>query len=131
MYDELRELNDIIKRKQEHIDELRAAATSLSAPIGNIHVQNSHEDRIANLMCKIIIAENEIEQLIDDYVDKKHKAIMEIHSLPKEDWQDIVYMHYIEFKKMSEVAEIKGISVQSAYCRNNRALKYLKIHKID
>ena len=127
MYDELRELNDIIRRKQEHIDELRTMATSLSAPIGNVHVQNSHEDRLANLMCKIIMAENELDEMIDDFADKKRKAIIEIHTLPKEDWQDIVYMHYIEFKPMEEVAKIKGISVESAYSRNNRALNYLTI----
>ena len=50
MYDDLRELNYTIQKKQEHIDELRAALTSLSAPIGVV-VQSSHSDRIASLTC--------------------------------------------------------------------------------
>lgn len=131
MYDELKELNEIIRRKQERIDELRAAAVSLSVPLDQ-RVQNSSEDRLANLMCKIIIAENELDGLIDDFADKKMKAKTEIFTLPREDWQDIVYMHYIEFKPMDEIAEIlskregRSISKDAVYMKNNRALKCLK-----
>lgn len=131
MYEELKELNEIIRRKQERIDELRAAATSLSVPLDQ-RVQNSSEDRLANLMCKIIIAENELDGLIDDFADKKMKAKTEIFTLPIEEWQDIVYMHYIEFKPMDEIAQIlskrkgRSISKDAVYMKNNRALKYLK-----
>lgn len=131
MYEELKELNEIIRRKQERIDELRAAATSLSVPLDQ-RVQNSSEDRLANLMCKIIIAENELDGLIDDFADKKMKAKTEIFTLPIEEWQDIVYMHYIEFKPMDEIAEIlskrkgRSISKDAVYMKNNRALKCLK-----
>lgn len=112
MYNELKnlkEMNDLIKRKQEHIDELRSALTSLSSPIG-LKVQTSPEDRLSNLMCKIVMAENELDEMIDDYADRKRKAQIEIHKLPVTAWQDIVYMHYIEMKPMDEVAEILGIS---------------------
>lgn len=131
MYEELKELNEIIRRKQERIDELRAAAVSLSVPLDQ-RVQNSSEDRLANLMCKIIIAENELDGMIDDFADKKMKAKTEIFTLPREDWQDIVYMHYIEFKPMDEIAEIlskregRKISKDAVYMKNNRAIKYLK-----
>lgn len=131
MYDELKELNEIIRRKQERVDELRAAAVSLSVPMDQ-RVQNSGEDRLANLICKIIIAENELDELIDDFADKKLKAKQEIFTLPREDWQDIVYMHYIEFKAMDEIAQILSkkkkhpISKDAVYMKNNRALKYLR-----
>lgn len=131
MYEELKELNDLIRRKQEKIDELRAAAVSLSVPLDQ-RVQNSSEDRLANLMCKIIIAENELDGLIDDFADKKMKAKTEIFTLPREDWQDIVYMHYIEFKPMDEISQIlskregRNISKDAVYMKNNRAIKYLK-----
>lgn len=131
MYDELKELNNLIKRKQERLDELRAAAVSLSVPMDQ-RVQNTSEDRLANLICKIIIAENELDEMIDDYADKKMRAKTEIFTLPNDDWQDIVYLHYIEFKSMDEVAEIlsdkhkRSISTEAVYMKNNRALKFLK-----
>lgn len=131
MYEELKELNEIIRRKQERIDELRAAAVSLSVPLDQ-RVQNSSEDRLANLMCKIIIAENELDGLIDDFADKKMKAKTEIFTLPREDWQDIVYMHYIEFKTFDDIAAVltkqknHPVSVGAVKLKNNRALKCLK-----
>ena len=125
MYDELKELNHLINRKQERIDEMRSALTSMSAPIG-LHVQSTHEDRLAKMMCKIIIAENELDEMIDDYADKKRKAQAEIYTLPNEDWQDILYMYYIEGKKLDEIAEVKGISVAGIKMKKQRALKCLK-----
>lgn len=131
MYRELKELNDLIKRKQDRIDELRAMATSITSPLG-AKVQTSCEDRLANLMCKIIIAENELDEMIDDYADKKRKAQQEIYMLNNEEWRDIMYMHYIEFKPMKEIAQIlskqngREISVDAIKMKNTRARKNLK-----
>ena len=125
MYDELRELNDIIRRKQERIDELRSALTSMGSPLG-VKVQSSSEDRISNLMCKLIIAENELDTLIDDFSDKKRKAQQEIFTLNRDECQDIMYLHYIEFKTMEEIARIKKTSIGAVKMKNNRAIKHLK-----
>ena len=131
MYDELRELNEIIKKKQLRLDELRAAAVSISIPWDQ-KVQSSSDDRLANLMCKIIILENEIDGLIDDFADLKAQAKQEIFTLPFDEWQDVMYLHYIEFKPMEEVAEIlsrgrkEPLTVGAAYMKNNRAIKFLK-----
>lgn len=125
MYDELRELNEKINRKLEHIGNLRTMATSSSKPIGQ-HVQTSSEDRLSNLVCRIVEAEAELDRLIDIYADMKRKAQEEILMLPNRDWQDIVYQHYIENKPISVIADNKGITSTAAYMKNNRAVKCLK-----
>jgi len=125
MYDELRELNERIQRKQEHIDELRAALTSLSAPIGVV-VQSSHSDRMAALTCKVIMAEKQLDSMIDKYADMKEKAAREIFLVKNEAYQDILYMHYIEYKSLGEIARIKGKTAGAIKVMNNRALKSLK-----
>lgn len=125
MYDDLRELNYTIQKKQEHIDELRAALTSLSAPVGVV-VQSSHSDRIASLTCKVIMAEKQLDSLIDKYADMKDKAAREIFLVKNEDYQDILYMHYIEYKSLGEIARIKGKTAGAIKVMNNRALKSLK-----
>ena len=122
MYDDLRELNHKIQRKQEHIDELRAALTSLSAPIGVV-VQSSHSDRIASLTCKIIVEEKKLDKLIDKYADRKHQVMEEIMSLKNEEWQEILYLHYIEYKSLSEIAQIMGLSIDKVKKRNGKAIK--------
>jgi len=125
MYDDLRELNHKIQRKQEHIDELRSALTSLSAPVG-IVVQSSHSDRIASLTCKVIMAEKQLDSMIDKYADMKRKAAKEIFSVKNEEYQEILYMHYIEYRSLGEIAQIKGKSTGAIKLMNNRAIKRLK-----
>ena len=125
MYDDLYEYNQMIERKLDRVSELRAALTSMSAPLGE-KSSGSHEDRMANLMCKIVILENELENLIDDYADRKRKVQQEIFMLDNEEWQDIVYMHYVEFKPMHEIAKIKGTTIGAVKMKNQRALKCLK-----
>lgn len=125
MYRELREINEEIRRKQEYIAELRAMATSMTMPLSE-KVQTSQEDRLSNLMCKIILAENELDSMVDDFADRKRKAKNEIFTLSNEDWQDILYLHYIEFKTFDEIARIKHCSVGAVKLRNNRAKKCLK-----
>ena len=125
MYEELREINNEIKRKQDYIDELRALATSMTMALGE-RVQTSPSDRLSNLMCKIIIAENELDSMIDDYADRKLKAKNEIFTLPNEEWQDIVYLHYIEYKSYPEIAQIKKTSLGAVQKKSQRAIKTLK-----
>lgn len=125
MYDELREMNKAISDKVEQIAELRAKATSMTVGMGE-RVQTTSEDRMANLLCKIVIAENELDAMVDEYSDRKRKVQQEIFMLDNEEWQDIMYMHYIEFKPMDEIARIKGYTVGAAYAKNNRAIKRLK-----
>lgn len=125
MYDDLYEYNEMINRKLDRVAELRAALTSMNAPLGE-KSSGSHEDRMANLMCKIVILENELEGMIDDYADRKRKAQQEIYMLENEEWQDIMYMSFIEFKSMHDIAKIKGTSYECIKKKRQRAVKCLK-----
>lgn len=131
MYDELKELNRLINKKQEKIDEMKSVLTSISAPIGQ-RVQNSENDKMSRMMCKIIIAENELDEMIDDYTEKKRKAQQEIFMLPNEDWQDIMYLYYIQDRKLWEIADIlskkrkKEYSFSTVKMKKQRAIKNLK-----
>ena len=126
MFDELRELNNEIRKKQENLDELRAMATSMTVSYDKERVQTSPEDRLSNLMCKIIMLENEIDGLVDDYADEKQRAKLRIYQVEREEWQNVLYAHYIERKTFREIAKHRGVSVSSIKTLNNRAIKCLK-----
>ena len=70
--------------------------------------------------------EKALDKMINKYADMKHKAAKEIFSLKNEEWQDILYMHYIEYKSLGEIAQIKGKTTGAIKLLNNRALKKLK-----
>ena len=126
MFDELRELNNEIRKRQDRLDELRALATSMTQSYDRERVQTSPTDRLSNLMCKIIMLENEIDGMVDDYAAIKQQAKMRIYQVQREEWQDILYSHYIEQKSFKEIAKHRGVTVNSVKTLNNRAIKCLK-----
>ena len=125
MFEELREMNDLINRKQERIDELRTRLTSMSISYSE-RVQTSLSDKMADLTCKIIVMENELGAMIDDYSDMKSRAKKQIFTLDNEDWQDIVYAHYIERKTFKQIADQRGETYKAVSRKCERAVKTLK-----
>ena len=130
MYEELRDMNIIIRKKQERIDKLRSALTSTSMSLGE-RVQTSPTDRMSKLMCEIIVLENELEGMIDEYADMKAMVKGEIFSLDNEDWQDILYYRYVEFQSWSEIADRHDSTIKAVQQKKKRAIKKLKTLHID
>lgn len=130
MFDELREINNLINQKQLRLDELRARLTSMSIPISE-RVQTSPCDFLPDLMCEIIIIENELNDMIDEYSRLKKEAKEKIFCLNTQEWQDIVYMHSIEFKTFREIAVKKGLSTNAVKQKYKRATKYMKKYLTD
>ena len=130
MFDELREMNNLINQKQLRLDELRARLTSMSIPISE-RVQTSPCDFLPDLMCEIIIIENELNDMIDEYSRLKNEAKEKIFRLNTQEWQDIVYMHSIEFKTFREIAVKKGLSTNAVKQKYKRATKYMKKYLTD
>lgn len=127
MFDEIRDLNNAIKRKRERIEELRWQAVCTSMPLNADKVQTSGaKDRIGDLMCKIIVLENELESMEIEYGELTGEAIQRIYSIGNDEWSDILYTHYIEFKPLQEIANAKGVSLNAIRSRNNRAIKKFK-----
>lgn len=125
MFEELRELDKEIRDKTERIAELRASLTSINSPLAE-KVQTSPTDRLSNLMCKIILLENELDGMIDDYADLKAMVTGEIFSLENEGWQDVLYSRYVEFQSWETIARNRGSNVKAVRQMKKRAVKRLK-----
>lgn len=125
MYDEFYTYDKKIKQKKEALDELRTLVTSMTSKLGE-RVQTSPEDKLSNIMCKIIMIENELDLLEEDVKKQKDLAYAEIQKLDNKEWQDIVYLHYVELEPITEIARKKGKTAGSIYMKNNRAVKRLK-----
>lgn len=124
MFDELRILDSDIRRKQEELDYLKSMLTSISVPLGD-KVQTSSNDRLGDLMCKIIIKETEIEEMIDTFSDEKANAKKLIFSV-SEAYQDVLYAHYVEFKSFRDISISEKCTVNAVKQKNKKGLKCLK-----
>lgn len=125
MFDELREMNNLINQKQLRLDELRARLTSMNIPISE-RVQTSPCDFLPDLMCEIIIIENELNDMIDEYAKMKESAKLKIFTLDNEKAQDILYLHYIQFMSYAEISRIKGLRHNTVRTIARRNIKKLK-----
>lgn len=125
MFEELKYMNNEIREKVERIAELRAAMTSMTMPLGE-KVQSSPTDRLSNLMCKVVALEDELDEMIDNYANLKAMITGEILSLENEEWQDVLYSHYVEFQSWGEIAERKGSTTKAVIQKKKRALKKLR-----
>lgn len=79
--------------------------------------------RYERKVVKILELENEIDCLIDNYVDLKHKIIGEIHELQNSKYIEILYKRYVEEKRLEEVAVEMNYTFQYVILLHGYALK--------
>lgn len=107
-------LNVKINQKQMQYDELRQSAFSTGAiQYDKDKVQTSLSgDSTGNIICKYIDLQKEINNDIDMLIDLKNKIINEIHMLSDIKFIKILYMRYIEEKRLEEIAVELNYSYQ-------------------
>ena len=123
---QLHKADVIINQRIQEKTYLRARLSSIgSFDYSKERVQTSlpegagYEKQIA----KIIELEKEIDRLIDEYIDLKHKIIGQIHELRNERHIEILYKRYVENKRLEVVAAEMGYTFQYVVLLHGYALK--------
>ena len=101
-------LNERINNSLNHIDDLRQKATTmgLSSSLGTERVQSSgsSNDKIGDLVLKIVEYEHMANQNIDEYIDKKNEAVELVNLLDNATYIEILKMRYFEQLSFEEIA---------------------------
>ena len=101
-------LNERINNSLNHIDDLRQKATTmgLSSSLGTERVQSSgsSNDKIGDLVLKIVEYEHMANQNIDEYIDKKNEAVELVNLLDNATYIEILKMRYFEEATFEEIA---------------------------
>ncbi len=132
---QLKLLNVKIDNKQKELDDLRLMAQSTGGiDYSSERVQTSlARDSLEKKVIRYVCLEQEINDEIDKYVDLKHKIINEIHTLTNPIYIEVLYMHYVEFKRLQEIAVEMNYSYQYVRELHGHALQefsttYTKLH---
>ena len=72
---------------------------------------------------KMLDLENEIKKEIEDLIDLKRKIISMIKKVKNFEYQMILELRYLHFKKWREIAAIMGYGVDNIYKMHKNALK--------
>ncbi len=123
---QLQRLDTMINQKIKESEDLRLRLYSTgSIDYSKERVQSSPsgDAPFVKLIGRIIDLEAEINAEIDKYIDEKHKIINQIQALKNSKYIEILYKHYVEFKKLEVVAVEMNFTYQYVVELHGYALK--------
>jgi len=117
-------LDRMIKNKLAELSQLKEMSYGLSSMPREEKVQTTpNHDKIGSAYCKIEEMEENIEKLIDEYVDKKNKIIKKIDSIEDETYYDVLFSRYIEKKTFEKIASDMHYSFRNITRLHGKALQ--------
>lgn len=127
---QLQRLDTVINQKIKEVQDLRLKSQSTgSVDYSKERVQSSPsgDAPFVKPICRIIDLEAEINAEIDTFVDEKHKIINQIQALQNPKHIDILYKHYVEFKRLEIVAVEINFTYQYIVELHGTALKEFQL----
>lgn len=130
-------LERMINNKLSEIAQLKELSISISAARNEERVQTTPNfDKIGSAICRIEKAEEEIDRLVDEYVDKKNLIISQIDGIGNETYYEILFARYIEKKTFEKIADEMTYSFRNVTRLHGRALqeferKYGETYKLS
>jgi DNA-directed RNA polymerase specialized sigma subunit len=117
-------LNRMINNKLTEITQLRELSYSISAIGSEEKVMSSSDpDKIGSTYAKIDEMEHNLDNMIDEYIEKKDLIIGQIDSMENEDYYNILFSRYIEKKTFEVIATEMKYSWRQIIRLHGKALK--------
>ncbi len=125
-------LDKVINNKLIELAQLKEMSYSISAVSTGDRVKSSPNcDPIGTAQVKIFEMEREIDNLVDEYVDVKKEIIEKIEWLKNEKNKKMLYLKYIEFMSIHDIAKVFGMTDRGCKKLHNRALEEFSTQYID
>ena len=115
--------NHMIKNKVAELAQLKELTYGLSAIPGEERVRSTPNlDKLGTCYTKIEEMENNLDKMIDDYVEKKNVIISQIDSMEDEVTYGILFSRYIEKKTFEVIATEMNYSFRQITRLHGKAL---------
>lgn len=116
-------LDRMIQNKISEIAQFRELSYGISAMKSDERVQSSIEfDRIGRSLSRIEEMERKLDELIDDFVERKSLIIAQIDSMENELYYEVLFARYIEKKTFEKIATDMGYSFRNVTRLHGQAL---------
>ena len=114
----------LINNKLVELAQYRSMACSVSAVKNDERVQSSPSyDTMDKIVSKIEQMENEIDMLVDRYIDNKRIIISQIDSMSDEMTYQILFSRYVEQKTFQKMAIEMNYCYKQIIRRHGKALQ--------
>lgn len=127
---QLQRLDTVINQKIKEVHDLRLQAQStggLDYSKERVQSSPSGDAPFVKPVLRMIELEQEINAEIDRFVDEKHEIINQIQALQNPKHIDILYKHYVEFKRLEIVAVEMNFTYQYIVELHGTALKEFQL----
>lgn len=122
----LRGINDRINKQIMTLSELRASLGVRAVAFNENKVQTSPtQDTLTDTISAIIELESEIDELTDEFINKKRRCKEMLSVLP-ENMQIVMGLYYLDFCPMSEVASLTNQSQRWCFALKEKSLMILE-----
>ena len=126
---QLQRLDTMINQKIKELGDLRLMSQSVGGIDSKERVQSSPsgDAPFVKPVLRMIELEQEINAEINRFVDEKHEIINQIQALQNPKHIDILYKHYVEFKRLEIVAVEMNFTYQYIVELHGTALKEFQL----
>ncbi len=115
-----------IKNKKIEIQQLYDLKSSV---VDDLAVQTSGvTDKIGNIVAKILKEKEKALQMVETYIEEKAKITALIETLESPLEYDVIHLHYVQGKQLTDIAAEKGYTESYIYEIHGKALKNLTKH---
>lgn len=126
--DQVKKIDQLIDAKLAECDRLNELATNITAkmPDGMPHSHTGVVPKtMENAVINLVMLEQEINKLIDRYVNCKQEVVTMLEKLPEKEY-GVLHRHYIRYMTWEQVAEDMGYSVRQVLRIRKKSLKILE-----
>ena len=129
---QLRKADLIISQRIQEKADLRARLSSIGSfdyAKDRVQTSVSNDASYVRQIEKIIDLENEIDSLINEYTDLKHRIIGQLHDLNSIDQIRVLYKRYVLGENFEQIAVDLNFSIRNVYKIHGCGLQeFQKIH---
>ena len=113
-----------IKSKLQQVDSLNELATTCTSVLtGMPRNPSGSTSRMADAVCKIVDLQAEINRDIDRLVDLKREMVRLIKAVDNTEYQTLLELRYLCFKRWEDVAAELGYDSRYVYKLHDQALE--------
>ena len=129
---QVRKADLIISQRIQEKADLRARLSSIGSfdyAKDRVQTSVSNDASYVRQIEKIIDLENDIDSLINEYTDLKHRIIGQLHDLNSIDQIRVLYKRYVLGENFEQIAVDLNFSIRNVYKIHGRGLQeFQKIH---
>lgn len=124
---DVKKLDDMIDAKLIERDRLMTIATNMTPKYDAIPVGNTGtvSRKVENAAIKLAMLSDQIDKLIDQYINHKQEVISVLEKLPTTEY-GVMHRHYIRHMTWNEIAEDMCYSPVQIWRIHKKALKKLE-----